>query len=203
MPDRRRHLIFAGIAGMAGVLLGLNETRYHGYVVGYSIVAILILCSLIGVVSGVLLVSRRCRSFWVSGLIGAITLFVSFYATIVAASAAGAWDQPMVSLGSDVQSNIVVLFREDATGDSIYEFTTKVVATPHPGGGSRHLSGMQSLLHVRVGSHEGYAIGLRSDITAAQRRYIDQRIESSPIVWRTLENVAPDNIVLPEEASAN
>jgi hypothetical protein len=109
----------------------------------------------------------------------------------------------MVSVGPDVKANVVVLFRDDASDQAIYDFVTNAVATPHPGGGSQHLPGMQSLLRVRVGTHDGYAIGLRSDITPAEWRFIDQRIKSSPIVWRTFNNTAPNDIVLTQTSAAN
>jgi len=196
MRLRKQTIFVTLIAAAIGLALGLNETRHHGYVVAYSIVAVFFLTAALVAVSSVLLFSSRSRSIGLHGITGAAMLFASFYGTIAAANALGAWDHEMVSFGPDVEASLVILFDDRTTDAAIYDFVTNVVATPHPGGGSQHLPGIQSLLMVRVGNHDGYALQLSRDATEVQRRHIRDRIKSSKIVWRVFENVAPDKIIL-------
>lgn len=192
-----RSAIGALLGLIVGIGVGVSTTGTPGYVMRYTVISVALASVLLAVVGAVLCIPRRTRIIAMPAVVVAVVGFAAFYATVVVANHFGAWDEPMVAFGPDIPASLVVLFREDATDQEIYEFVTNVVATPHPRGGSEHLPGMTSLLKVRVGPHDGYAIQLRRDASQQQRDRILSRIRGSRITWKIYEGVAPDKVVLP------
>jgi hypothetical protein len=132
------------------------------------------------------------------GLLFALFWVSSMYATLRVSRHFVTWDQEVVSLGPQVPSSLVVLFRRKATPQEIGRFVTNTVSRPDPRGGHAHLPGMRSLASIRVGKHEGYALQLDASIRPEDREFLLGRVRDSAIVWKVFENVAPNDIVLRE-----
>lgn len=196
MSKSKRAAIGALIGLALGIAVGVSTTSTPGYVMPYTIISVALGSVLVAVLGALLCIPRRTRSIGMPAVVVAALGFGAFYGTMLVANQFGAWDEPMVAFGPDIPASLVVLFHQNATHQEIYEFTTNVVATTHSGGGSEHLPGMTSLLKVRVGPHDGYAIQLRSDISKHQRDRILSRIRGARITWRIYDGVAPDKIVL-------
>lgn len=100
----------------------------------------------------------------------------------------------MVRFGPEVQASYVVLFKDDATDQQIFEFVTNVLSTPDPRGGHAHMPGLGSLLKVEVDGYDGYALQFQSEAKEGEIAAIKKRVKFSPIVFRTYEDLAPDQI---------
>ena len=186
----------AALGTVVGGVVALNETRRPGYVVPYTIVGVLFLAGVLLAVGTLLLLSRRTRRYGSCVWLATVAAVLAFYITLVVANKAGVWDDPMVRFGPEVEANIVIVFTESATDDQISDFVATVLSTPHAGGGHEHRPGLGSLLKVRVGAHDGYAIRFVADATPEQVATITRLISRSPVVWRVYRNVAPENIKL-------
>ena len=99
----------------------------------------------------------------------------------------------MEPIGPDVQANLVVFFKTDATADQIYTFAKETIGNPTDRG-YESLPGMRTTLLVSVDGHKGYAITFFPEATEAQRRYVRTRVDASPLVFKVVENVIPDEI---------
>jgi hypothetical protein len=198
VTPRKRVATAAAVGSVCGVLLALRETKQWGYVVGYDMAAVTLIGTTLLVISALLLVARRTRRVGQWALLAVISLVLAFYIGIGAAKRLGAWDEPMISFGPEVPANLVVLFRNDATDTQIESFAENNISVPHQGGrGTDLLPGLQSLLKVQVGGHQGYALQFTRSASEEQRAEVGRRVRSAPITWRVFENVAPRNIVLP------
>lgn len=99
----------------------------------------------------------------------------------------------MEPFGPDVKADLVVFFKTNTTADQMYTFVNETIGdrTEH---GYKSLPGMRSTLLVSVDGHQGYAITFFPEATEAQRRYVRSRIAASSLVFKVMENVAPDEI---------
>jgi hypothetical protein len=100
----------------------------------------------------------------------------------------------MYPIGPSVKADLVVFFKSDATDGQIYNFATRTISDPKDGG-DWPLPGIQTTLHLlAIDGHEGEAITFFPEATEAQRKYVRSRIDSSPIVFKVMENVVPSGI---------
>jgi hypothetical protein len=196
-PLAKRFAILVCASSACGLLLALRETKERGYVVGYDAAAILFIAGAVLVVSLALLLPRRSRSVGLAGVLVVVSLGITFYVAVIVATKLGAWDAPMVRFGPELPANVVVLFREDASAAQIESFAETVISVPNPGGGTDLLPGLESLLKVDVGGHQGYALQFARSASQRQRAEVRRRVASSAISWRIFENIAPQKIVLP------
>jgi hypothetical protein len=102
----------------------------------------------------------------------------------------------LVSFGPDVQSDLVVLFKKGTSGSEMYEFVSATISTPHPGGGFQNLPGLMSVLKVRVGECDGYALRFRETATNSEKAAIRSRVESAQITKQVVENAIPNQLKL-------
>ena len=103
-------------------------------------------------------------------------------------------DDRMYPIGPGVKADLVVFFKSDATDDQIYKFVTATISDPKDGG-YWPLPGIRTTLSLRaIDGHQGEAITFFPEATEAQRRYARSRIDSSPIVFKVMEDVVPSDI---------
>ena len=102
----------------------------------------------------------------------------------------------MVPIGPDVKASFVFYFQRDATRDQISSFSDVVLrGAPHPEGRGHDLpEGVQSILFVGADGHYGYAITFFAGATPEQRGRLIAKVKASPLVYKVLEGVAPDEV---------
>ena len=102
--------------------------------------------------------------------------------------------QAMVPIGPDVKADLVIFFNLDATHNQIETFWQETLSIKSNKG---HMSrpGIREILRLLpVQDHEGIAVRFVPDATSAQREDIKSRVKSSPIVYKLLEDVVPQDI---------
>lgn len=102
-------------------------------------------------------------------------------------------EMKMEPIGPDVKADLVVFLKKETTDDQINTFVQETIGD-RADRGYRSLPGMRRTLLVLVDGHKGYAITFFQDATDAQRKYVRSRIDASPLVFKVIENVAPDDI---------
>ncbi len=201
--SRRIALIIVSlVAILCGVSAAVSLAREQiAYVAGYAAFALLLLSipfviapALIGIG---LSVPRRTRWMGFVSLIWASLLITSFYITFKVLDSFGQVSykhEKMVSIGPDVQANLVIYFNSDATHDEIQNFWEETLSTrqahgscPRPG-----VSGLLALFPLQ--GHEGVSVSFFLEATASQREDVKSRVNASPIVYKVLENVSPADI---------
>jgi hypothetical protein len=97
-------------------------------------------------------------------------------------------------IGPDVGYDLVIYFKDGTTRDQIEEFWETVLATRGETG--HDLSpGIRSVLRVApVQGHEAVAVSFSSNATPTERQDVKNRVTNSPIVYRVMENVKPDDV---------
>ena len=102
-------------------------------------------------------------------------------------------EMEMRPIGPDVKADLVVFFKKDATHDQIKSFVEETISN-RTDRGYDSLPGMRTTMLVSFDGHQGYAITFFPNATDAERKYVRSRIDTSPIVFKVMENVAPDDI---------
>jgi|GEM_PF-852599 len=111
--------------------------------------------------------------------------------------------QEMVPIGPDVKADLVIFFNLDATHNQIETFWQETLSIKSNKG---HMSrpGIREILRLLpVQDHEGIAVGFFPNATPAQREDIKTRVKSSPIVFKVLEDVVPQDIKSIEGPTSN
>ena len=105
-------------------------------------------------------------------------------------------DERMYPIGPDVIADLIVYFKADATHDQIEGFWQNVLSYPRPDGrGYSHRPGVRTLGRVEsVENHEGVSINFFSNATDPERSQLRRGIDTSPIVFTVLENIAPKDV---------
>jgi hypothetical protein len=109
----------------------------------------------------------------------------------------------MVPIGPDVKADLVIFFNVDATHDQIETFWEETLSiksnkgyTPRPG--------IRELLRLLpLQEHEGIAVTFFPNATPAEREDIKTRVKSSPLVYKVLEDVVPQDIQSIEGPTSN
>ena len=100
----------------------------------------------------------------------------------------------MIPIGPDVKADLVIFFKTGTSSEDIYKFATETISIPEEKG-YRHLPGIWQVLYILpIDGHEGYAVTFFPEATEAQRELVKSRVETSPIVYKVMENVAPKDI---------
>jgi hypothetical protein len=99
-------------------------------------------------------------------------------------------------IGPAVKADILIYFKRDISSEESNLFIKNVLSRPHPEGrGDYNAPGIQTLLAIRaVEGHEGIAVTFFPNATDEQRQELMRAIKESRLVYKVLENVAPDNI---------
>ena len=107
--------------------------------------------------------------------------------------------QHMVPIGPDVRADLVIFFKVAASHDEIESFWEQTLSTrsekghwPRPG-----IRDIMRLFAVQ--DHEAIAVTFFPDATQAQRDDIRARVKSSPLVFKVMEDVVPQDIKSIEE----
>jgi hypothetical protein len=111
--------------------------------------------------------------------------------------------QEMVPIGPDVKADLVIFFTLDATHDQIETFWQETLSIKSNKG---HMSrpGIRAILRLLpVQDHEGIAVSFFPNATPAQREDIKVRVKSSPLVYKVLEDVVPQDIKSIEGPTSN
>ena len=113
---------------------------------------------------------------------------------LIACSSPG--QDQMRPTGPDVKASFVFYFQRGATRDQISSFSDNVLkGAPHPEGRGHYMpEGVQSILAVGVDEHQGYAITFHRDAKPEQRERLIAKVKASPLVYKVLEGVAPDDV---------
>ena len=195
--------IAAVAAPLASIALGLacavrvaKETS--GYVAAYTWFFLLILVGLITI--GLLLLSLafiiRGNARWVGlGFVASSVLLPVSYLVGVKAFERVGWShyvhEQMIRSGPDVQT---IIHKKSATDEQIAKFWEEGVSRPDPRGGHWPLDGVAGMTRLNIQGHVATAIDLRADISQGQRDEIMSAINSSPIVYKVMEDVIPSEI---------
>jgi ketosteroid isomerase-like protein len=111
--------------------------------------------------------------------------------------------QDMVPIGPDVRADLVIFFKTDATHDQIENFWEETLSIKSNKGHSPR-PGIRELLRLlAVQDHEGIAVTFFPNATPAQRDDIKARVKSSPLVYKVLEDVVPQDIKSIEGPTSN
>jgi hypothetical protein len=202
--SRTRWVAFAGVViasvglGFTGAKILANETI--GYLAVYTWLGLMIISVpliLILLVLGAIL-SFRPRTRWSGALaiMAAGLIVASAFASFKILDAFGQVrykHEQMVPIGPEVQASLVVYFKHEVTQDQINYFWQNVLSRPNAEGrGYWHRDGIGMLSSVSaVEGHEGVAVNFLANASEAQREEIKREVNSSPIVFKVLENVAP------------
>jgi hypothetical protein len=108
-------------------------------------------------------------------------------------SGCGRPDERMYPIGPEVKADLFIIFKTSATPEQVYKFSNETISDPKDRG-SWPLPGIHEILHVYVDGREAYAVRFWPSASDDQRKYVRSRIDSSPIVYKVMENVVPADI---------
>jgi hypothetical protein len=99
-------------------------------------------------------------------------------------------------IGPTVEADILIYFDSDLSHEEINGFHQNVLSRPDPEGRGYDLApGVRTVLKLRaVEGHEGIAVTFFPYATNEQRQDLMRAIKESQLVYKVLENVAPDSI---------
>jgi hypothetical protein len=99
-------------------------------------------------------------------------------------------------IGPDLTADLLIYFNINSSQEQINAFQKAVLSRPHPEGRGEYLPpGVRTLLAIGpVEGHEGFAITFFRDATSEQRQELLRAIKSSSLVYKVLENRAPDSV---------
>ena len=102
----------------------------------------------------------------------------------------------MQPIGPDVKASFVIYFNRSVTPEQINDFSKNVLSRARSDGRGDHLSeGVRTFLRASsVDGHEAIAITFFPNATAQQRESLIRDVKASPLVYKVLEDVAPDEV---------
>ena len=165
----------------------------NGYVAGYVFLPLMLLISIVCLILfiiGIVFLAKE-NKVGLYFLLAMILLPTGFIGSGLIAKQLelGAYrEDPMVPTIPEV-SNIVLL-NKGVTNDQINEFWDEVLSTKQPDGGHWPLPGVGGI--GRLPARDGYEVIEFSIVIGAtdeQRQFVYSRVQSSPIVFKLLENV--------------
>jgi len=120
--------------------------------------------------------------------------YVSFAGMMFAFSHLGVWSNELVHFGPDVQSDVVVLLRDDVDEVALNQALNALAKR-----GTDNQAVGQTMI-VYVGKHEGYAFTFARGATPEQRQAFRAEVMKADKVWRVYDNVAPNQIKIEEKS---
>jgi hypothetical protein len=105
-------------------------------------------------------------------------------------------ENEMRPIGPTVQADILVYLNSNLSHEEVNSFIKTVLSRPHPEGrGDANAPGVRTQLALRpVEGHEGIALTFFPNASKEQREELLRSIRASPLVYRVLENTAPDSV---------
>jgi hypothetical protein len=191
--------IFAGLPALLGVVIAVSTlSSENAYVAGYGFLTAWIFAIVIALSNAFLILLPRFRRAAVIGSLTGLMLLVSFYATYGVGYFFGYanWNSEMVQIGPNVTASYVVVFDINANQTQINDFVENVLSISDANRGHKFRPGLQSLTAVSVEDREAYSLQWDPSGEIADITQLKDRIKASPIVWRTFENIAPNDIKL-------
>ena len=168
-------------------------TSENGYVAGFVFLPLIILILLASL--GLLIASLIAtgingrRGLWV--LLSGPMLLCGFFGGAMVAKQfeIGAYrEDPMVHFPAELTN--IVLFKPGTTNQQINEFLDQTISSPHEGGGTWPLPGIQSMGNIGKYEHfDAVSFDFFETSTEEQRQYVYDRVESSPFVSELRKNV--------------
>ena len=203
--SRARWFAFAGVAlvsvglGFTGAKILANETI--GYLAGYTwfglmVIGVPLVLSLF-VIGAILSFIPRARWSGALAIIAAALIVVSAVASFKILDAFGQVlykHEQMVPIGPDVKQELVIFFKPGTTHDQIESLWADVLSYPTQGGHWTRpgISGILRLFPIE--GYEAVAVTFFPNATQAEREDIKSRVHASPIVYKVMEDVVPQNI---------
>lgn len=178
----------------------------NGYVAGFVFLPLLFLIGIIAFILffvGLVTITKKAGPYL---LLSALLLPTGFFGAALIAKQLelGAYrEEPMIPFTPQVAN--IVLFKKSATHAQIEHFLENTLSTQRPDGrGHEHLPGVQGTgrLSPRDG-HEVVDFSFFANATDDQKRYVYDRIRSSPIVYELRENVPTKDYMPPEVPDAS
>ncbi len=105
-------------------------------------------------------------------------------------------ENPVLPIGPTVEADLLVYFKSDLSREQINDFIDNVISIPEPEGKGYYLPpGVRTRLRLRpVEGHHGIAITFFPNASEEQREELMKTIKTSPLVFKVLENTAPDSV---------
>lgn len=99
-------------------------------------------------------------------------------------------------IGPTVEADLLIYLNSGLSHEQINDFSKNILSRPDPEGrGHRNPPGVRTLLRIpTVEEHQGIAITFFPNATKEQREELMRSIKASPLVYRVLENTAPDSV---------
>lgn len=127
--------------------------------------------------------------------------FILFFLTVfvsLACSYFGGYETKMERLGPDVSASLVIYFKLGTTEEQIEQFYQDYLfITRQDGRGEAHRYRIRTnlrLLPVQANNYDAIAVTFQNDATENQRSSAKDAFESSVIVYKVFENIAPNDI---------
>jgi len=111
--------------------------------------------------------------------------------------------QKMVPIGPDVRADLVIFFKVDATHDQIESFWEQTLSTKSEKGHWPRPGVRDIMALVAVQGHEAIAVTFFANATEAERDDIKTGVKSSPLVYKVMEDVVPQDIKTIEGPTSN
>lgn len=128
---------------------------------------------------------------------GANRIFITLLiAGLISPACAQPENKVMIPIGPEIQADLVIYFKAGVSSEQVSIFWNEVLSNPHSSGrGTWPKDGIGEMLAVPpVQGHEGVAVRFTRTATETQRERVRAGINSSPLVYRVLENIAPKDI---------
>lgn len=106
--------------------------------------------------------------------------------------------QKIVKFGPQVRASLVIVLKSGLTDDDVETFRRDALQITSSNEGERkYLAGVSQYLRVpAIGRHEAIALTFQEDISKAEREEVIRRVNSSPLVFKVYEDIAPADIKL-------
>ena len=105
-------------------------------------------------------------------------------------------EEKMEPIGPGVRADLLIYFKTEATDAETNLFYKDVLSRPSPDGrGYSNPPGARTILRLsEVQGHEGVAVTFFPAATRQQRENLKRSVQSSSLVYKILENVAPTDV---------
>jgi hypothetical protein len=191
-------LVSVGL-GFTGAKILANETV--GYLAGYTwfglmLIGVPLVLSLL-VIGAILSFIPRTRWPGALAIIAATLIMASSFASFKILDAFGQVlykHEQMVPIGPDAKHELVIFFKPGTTHDQIERFWAEVLSYPTQGGHWTRpgISGILRLFPIQ--GYEAVGVTFFPNATQAQREEIKSKVHASPIVYKVMEDMVPQNI---------
>ena len=104
-------------------------------------------------------------------------------------------NEQFISMGPDVNADLVAFFTKETKAEEIFEFQRTVIGIPNKNGaGYSSLPGMMTVVGIYNNGLDGVAINFKPNASDEEKVFVKVRITGSPIVFRVYEDVVPSEI---------